>query len=225
LKRLLLAMMVLGSSHVLAGQAETSKPKPPFQPAQTLSVTEIALPISCAVSYGFVVLDVVVTETGKVEGIEVRRDIPCLTPLAVQAVEKWKFSPATFAGEPIASRVPVAVTFRPPSMLVSQVTLPKLKPKTDAAIQAEFQPAEVLRGVFPGRGATVVSVGTAVLEVTLSEKGEAEEVKVIRDLPNLAAEAKSVVGDWRFMPATFNGTPVRSKIVLAFVSQPIVVTR
>ena len=215
-------MMVLGSSQALSAQAETSKPKPSFQPAETLSVTEITLPMKCAMSWGFVVLDALISETGKVRGVEVRRDIACLTPLAVQAVEKWKFSPATFAGQPIASRVPVAVTFRPPGLLFDQVPLPKPKPKTEAAIQAEFQPAEVLRGIFPANGASDIPLGTVVLEVTLSEKGEAEEVKVIRDLPYHTAEAKSALGAWRFMPATFNGTPVRSKMVLAFVSQPSV---
>ena len=41
MKRLLLAMMVLGSAHALTAQTETSKEKPPFQPAETLSVTDI----------------------------------------------------------------------------------------------------------------------------------------------------------------------------------------
>jgi hypothetical protein len=37
----------------------------------------------------------------------------------------------------------------------------------------------------------------------------------------LTDEAKAVVGSFRFMAATFNGKPIPSKIVLAFVSQPL----
>ncbi len=212
--RLLVAMMVLGSAHALTAQTETVRPKPPFQSAETLSVTDVTVP---AAGFGTVVLDVLVTETGEIQKVEVRRGIALLAPLAVQAVEGWKFSPATLAGKAIASRMPVAVTFRPPSLLAAPVPLPALIPQSDAAIQAEFQPAEVLHAAFPEYPANAVISGTVVLEVTLSAKGEAEEVKVLRDLPPLTAEAKAVVGNFRFMAATFNGDPVRSKIVLAFV--------
>jgi outer membrane biosynthesis protein TonB len=165
-------------------------------------------------------LDAVITASGKVQVVEVRRDFACLTQVAVQAVEAWKFSPATLAGKPIVSRMPVAVTFRPPSALASPLTLPELKPQTDAAIQAEFQPAEVLRAALPEYRGDATAAGTVVLEVILSPKGEADDVKVVRDLAPFTAEAKAVVGDWRFMPATLNGVPVPSKIVLAFVSSP-----
>jgi outer membrane biosynthesis protein TonB len=60
-----------------------------------------------------------------------------------------------------------------------------------------------------------------MLEVTLSAKGEAEEVRVLRALTPLTVEAEAVLGKWQFMPATFNGHPVRPKVVLAFVFSPI----
>jgi len=81
----------------------------------------------------------------------------------------------------------------------------------------EFQPAEVTRAGFPPfHPGYTFAEGTVFLEVTLSVKGEAEEIKVLRDLPPFTAEAKAVVGDWRFILATFNGHPVRSNILLAF---------
>jgi len=173
---------------------------------------------------GTVVLDALITETGEVQDVEVRRDLACFTQLAVQAVKDWKFSPATFTGKAIASRMPVAVTFES-STSFSPVPLPPLIPQSAAAIQAEFQPAEVTRGRFPHfhTGYTFAE-GTVVLEVTLSAKGEAEEIKVLRDVPPFTAEAKDIVSEWRFMPAAFNGHPVRSKILLAFVSPPYVST-
>ena len=223
MKRLLFAMMILGYVQALVAQTEPSTVLPPFEPPETLSVSDIPLPVLC-VEGGIVVLDAPITKAGEFQRVEVRRDMPCLTPLAVHAVEGWKFSPATFAGKAIASRMPVAVTFNPPGLypVPTPATLPALKPQADAAIQAEFQPAEVIHAAFPDYPGSAVAFGTVVLEVTLSKKGEAEEVKVLRDRAPFTAEAKAVVGDWRFMPATINGAPLRSNILLAFVfSAPV----
>jgi hypothetical protein len=65
--RLPLAMMVLGSAQVLTAQTVTLRVKPPFRPTETLSVTDIMVPILCAAD-GTVVLDALITETGKSSG-------------------------------------------------------------------------------------------------------------------------------------------------------------
>jgi hypothetical protein len=157
--------------------------------------------------------------------VEVRRDIPSLTEPAVSAVEGWTFSPASLEGRAMASRVPVAVTYRPALWYTDPVPLPALIPQTEAAIQAEFQPAVVTHSAFPRYPADAVIAGSVVLEVTLSAKGKVEgEAKVLRDLPPLTEQAKAVVADWRFMPAAYNGKPVDSKIVMAFVFRPLVST-
>ena len=117
----------------------------------------------------------------------------------------------------------MAVTFESQTWAPNPFPLPKLVPKTAAALVSEFQPAEVTRAGFPRFHTAYTFVeGTVVLEVTLSAKGEAEEINVPRDVPPFTANAKAVVGDWRFMPATFNGRPIRSKILLVFVSPPFV---
>jgi hypothetical protein len=118
--------------------------------------------------------------------------------------------------------VRVAITFPPPGAYVNPIPLPELKPQCEAAIQAAFQPAEVTRAVFPNYYAptqTTIPVAshadraiiprhpeqwdTAVLEVTLSEKGEGEEIKVFGDCFPLTKGVKDALGDWRFMPAAF----------------------
>ncbi|MFZ0963644.1 MAG: energy transducer TonB [Terriglobia bacterium] len=224
MRRLLLATMLLASALALAAQTETpEEEKPSFRPAETLSVSNITYPLTSVV-YGTVVLDVLITEAGKIQRVEVRRDIPSLTQPAVSAVKEWEFSPATLEEKAISSRMPVAVTFCPPAPYADPVPLPPLLPQSQEAIQAEFQPAEVLHAVFPlpKYPATTLLAGAAVLEVTLSAKGEAEEVKVLRDLPPLTAPAQAVVKDWRFMPAAFNGKPVPSKTVIVFVAGPLI---
>ena len=221
MRRLLLVAAILANVHALAAQSDTPAERPSFSSAETLSVTAVTPPLLCTTS-GTVVFDAVLSETGKVQKLELRRDIPCLTQLALKAAEEWEFSPATFAGKEIPSRMPVAVTFRPPVAFAAWVPLPALIPQTEAAVQAEFQPAEVTRADFPAFPKTGMGFGTVVLEVRLNEKGEASEIKVLRDLLLLTDKAKDAVGEWRFMPAAYNGKPVESRIVLAFVfSLPI----
>ena len=219
MKRVLLIFMFLVSAPPIIAQTETGEEKHDFESARVLSVTDIPARSNC-VGNGTVVLEALITASGEIQKIEVRRDIACLTQLAVQAVKDWKFSPATVAGEAITSRIPVAVTFRPPAPYADPVPLPELIPQNETAIQAEFQPAEVVHAEFPKYTATTFASGAVVLELGLSEKGEAGDTKVLRDLPPFTDEAKAVVGKWRFMTATFNGRPVSSRIVLAFVSPP-----
>ena len=221
MRRLLLAMIAIGSACALSAQTEPLEGNPSFQPAQARSVIDI-LYTPCS-AYGTVVLDALITETGEVKAVEVRRNTACLTQAAVQAIKQWKFTPATLAGKPIASRIPVAVTFECKLSAPNPSPLPKLVPQTPAAIQAEFQPAEVTRAASPPfqNGYAPVQ-GTAALEVTLSAKGEPQDVKVVRDVPPFTQTAEAVLKDWRFMPATLNGHPIVSKILLAFVSPPFV---
>jgi outer membrane biosynthesis protein TonB len=82
----------------------------------------------------------------------------------------------------------------------------------------------VLHAEFPNSpGWSLQGVPTVVLEVTLSAKGEVEETSVLRDIPSVTPQALAVVGSWRFMPATWNGHPVPSKIILAFVFRPFAI--
>jgi TonB family protein len=223
MSRFFLAMMLLGCTRTLTAQTEPENHKSPFQPAETLSVTDILDSIQYEAS-GTVVLDALINDKGDVERVEVRRDIPSLTEPAESAVESWKFSPATVEGKAIASRVPVAITFRPPMYYSDPVTLPALIPQTEEAIQAEFQPAEVTRAAIPKYPSNTYVAGSVVLEVTLSAKGKVEgEAKVLRDLPPLTEAAKDAVGDFQFMPAAYNGKPVESRIVLAFVFRQLAI--
>jgi len=61
----LVAMTVLGSAQALIVQTKPVNEEPPFQPAETLSVTDMTVPIR-SIASGAVVLDALVSETGKV---------------------------------------------------------------------------------------------------------------------------------------------------------------
>jgi hypothetical protein len=217
---LLEAWMILTAVSSLAAQRKHAEEEAALKPPEAISVTDIMVPIAGS---GTVVLEAVVTGRGKLQKVDVRRDVPTLTPLAVQAVEDWKFLPATLAGRIIVARIPVAVTFRPPGY-AAVVPLPPLIPQSEAAIQAAFQPAEITRAAFPKYPDNTVVSGAVILEARLSENGEVEELKVLRDLPPLTDEARIAAKDFHFVPAAYNGSSVRSTAMLAFVSQPVPVT-
>lgn len=223
MKRLLLALLAFGSASLLIAQFAPLKETPQFRAAQVLSVSDLPLTTTgYIVGGGTAVLDALIDETGHIEQLEIRRDVPGLTKLVLPAVKGWEFSPATMGGKAIPSRVPIAVCFRPPYLRAAAMPLPPLIAQSEPAIQAEFQPVEVLRDAFPEYPITTEAIGTVVLGATIDESGEVGEITVLRDLSPLTDVAKAAVANWRFMAATLNGAPVPSKIILAFVFPAII---
>jgi hypothetical protein len=216
MKRSLPLFMLIAIGAPLMAQTTADSDQPQFQPAEIVSSHEVAIYTTCT-AFGTVVLDALITQEGKPQEVEVRRDIPCRTAQAVDAVQDWKFSPAMVKGKAVASRIMVAVTFCPAGSMEDPISVGTLKSQTDAAIQAEFQPAEVLHGKYPLYPMDATAFGTVVLEASLTAKAEIGDMKVVQDLPPFTAHARETVGEWRFMAATDNGNPVPSRIVLAFV--------
>jgi TonB family protein len=191
--------------------------KPHFQPAEAVSVNEVTKPLRSNAS-GTVVLDVMISEKGEVRNVQVRRGIVSLTEEAVHSVRTWTFEPAKLDGKAVTSRITVAVTFNPASLLAANVPLPPLIHQDDEArMQSSFQPPEVTRATFPTCPVDALSPGTVVIEATIDKRGKVQSTKVLRDDPPFTAKAMRAVEDWRFMPATLNGRPLKSKAILAFV--------
>lgn len=62
---------------------------------------------------GCVLLAIAINATGTVDMIKVVKPLePGLDQKAVEAVQQWKFTPATKNGEPVAVQIPVSVGFR-----------------------------------------------------------------------------------------------------------------
>jgi TonB family protein len=62
---------------------------------------------------GTVVLMVTVTEEGRAGDMSVIKGVPFgLNQAAIKAASAWRFRPATYEGKPIATRVPIEMTFR-----------------------------------------------------------------------------------------------------------------
>jgi len=79
-----------------------------------------------------------------------------------------------------------------------------------------FEPAEVVAVANTYYPPLSVAFGTVVLQVTVAEAGQIEDIKVIRHIPSLTEEAIRSVKKWRFKPATLDGRPVRSAVPVGF---------
>jgi TonB family protein len=187
-----------------------------FQPPQVTRATFPTYPV-LSMANGTVVLDVMISEEGEVRNVQVRRDIASITEEAVRSVSTWKLEPAKFNGKAGTSRMTVAVTFNPVPPFAANVPLPPLIHQDDEArIQSRFQPPQVTRATFPTYPTNALNPGTVILQVSIDEAGKAQSTKVLRDAPPFTTTSIQAIEDWRFMPATLDGKPVESKVVLVF---------
>lgn len=211
------------SAQPLAPMARDASEEPQFQPPEAVSVSDVTPPFS-SIACGTVVMDVRVSEKGEVTDIEVRRAIPSLTEGAVRSVRAWTFEPARFNGQAVISRITVAITLNPASEQGGTPSLPPLIHQDDQSrIQSSFQPPEVTFSTLPRypHGATPIAP-TVALEATINKAGKVNSTRVLRDVPPFTATAIQAVGDWKFVPATWDGRPLESKVVLAFsFRQPV----
>jgi TonB family protein len=204
------------SAQPLAPRAGKVTEEPHFQAAEAISVSDVTIPFR-SVANGTVVLDVMISEEGEVRNVQVRRDIASITEEAVRSVKTWKFEPAKFNGKAVTSRMTVAVTFNPAPPLAANIPLPPLIHQGDQArIQSSFQPPEVTRATFPTYPVTALWPGTVILEASINEAGKAQSPKVLRDAPPFTTSSIQAIEDWTFIPATLNGRPVESRVVLVF---------
>jgi TonB family protein len=83
---------------------------------------------------GSVILEAVVTTRGKVADVKVRKSVhPLLDKVAIEDVRRWRYSPATQNGKPVACYLTVSIKYgnaappkpRPPGSLVGNWKVPE----------------------------------------------------------------------------------------------------
>jgi TonB family protein len=203
-----------------AQQSRESGSSLPFKSAEVVSATDIPYPVG-SIAVGTVVLELVVSEKGKVEDVQPIREIESLTEVAVDSVKSWQFHPASSEGKPVRSRTAFAVTFNPAAIPAANVPLPPLSQKEHSDSDAsQPQPVRVVAVAFPQYPVDSIASGTVVLRVGVDEMGKVENIVVVRRIASLTSPAIRAVKEWKFKPAEFDGKPLRSSITLAFVLRP-----
>jgi hypothetical protein len=212
-----IAVTALASGVSLADGLRQGASAPNFQSAYVVSATDIPYPPQ-SIAVGTVQLEVIVSEKGKVENVLPIREIASLTEAALDSVKNWQFSAASLDGRPVRSRTTVAVTFNPAAIPAANVPLPPVSPNAKSRdVTVPPQPVDVLAASFPQYPINSVAFGTVVLRVIVDETGKVVKTIPARRIPSLTSAAIRVLPEWKFKPAGFEGTPVRSSITLAFV--------
>jgi TonB family protein len=165
---------------------------------------------------GTVSLYVVIRPDGHADDIKVIRSLGLgLDQNAIDAVRKWSFSPGEKNGSPVSVQATIQVNFRvlpnhsdEPAWYTGQVAFQM----PEGASRPTLQFAK-----FPPNGSPP-EPGTVTLSCTIDQQGAPTALRVDKSTAaTLDAEALSIVGQWRFRPATQNGKPVAVPATLEIV--------
>jgi Gram-negative bacterial TonB protein C-terminal len=190
---------------------------PTFLSGTVRSATNIAFPINSTVT-GIVSFMVAIDGTGQFQNLTVVRDIPSLTSVASAAVQGWSFTPARLDVQPVASIVPTSVVFNPFNPAgVGSISLSIPLSPAPPGPSSGYAPAQITSASFATYPVASLTSGAVVLDVTIGSEGMVMKIHAIRDVKPLTAQAIKAVKKWTFSPATFQGDPIVSHVVIAFV--------
>jgi TonB family protein len=210
---------VLLLTMLVAAWTSTSEAKKPahFVPASVSKAGDIPYPAN-SLDAGVVTLSVYVEKTGQVLGVTILRDISSVSGPAAAAVRSWTYIPATLDGKPVASTLTINIEYDPGFLGADNIPLPppsQVQP-ISKDVPAFFAP-QLNAATFAPYPAKAKAQGAVVLNVTLDTNGNAARVVTLRDVPPLTASATAALKNWNFSAATYEGNPIQSHMVVAFV--------
>ena len=210
---------VLLLTMLVAAWALTSEPKEPahFVPASVSTARDIPYPAS-SLDGGVVTLSVDLDKTGRVIAVTILRDISSVSGPAAAAVRSWTYTPATRDGKPVPSTLTINIVYDPGFLGADNIPLPP--PSQVQPISTKdpaFFPPQLNTATFAPYPAKAKAQGAVVLNVTLDTNGNAAQLVTLRDVPPLTASATGALKNWNFSAATYEGNPIQSHMVVAFV--------
>lgn len=190
----------------------------PYRPAAVLSAADVQFPFQTTAD-ATVFFSVSVGAGGAPGKISVLQDVPPFTDAAEELLKNWKFSPASFTGQPEESEMLVAFVFRHAVYIANP---PPFTPIVPAKESAETRRGFVLPGIlsiaYAGYPASTIASGAVVVQANVKANGSTGGISVVRDLAGgfgpLGVDAAK---HWKFQAAMRDGRPVPSKVAIAFV--------
>jgi TonB family protein len=175
---------------------------------------------------GQVVVEVLVSETGGVESVEVVRGDPILAKAAVSAAKKWKFKPFIRGGKPVkvSTKIPFDFAFSdkvtdtaPPA----DVPADKGKDTTRVRVSQGVSQGLLIHRVqpiYPASARQSHVQGTVIMRAVISKDGRIEKLNPISGPKELIPAAVGAVQQWRYKPYLRAGQPVEveTQIVVNF---------
>jgi outer membrane biosynthesis protein TonB len=208
----LLAILAL-----VPGTTEAAKKAAHFVPPSVLTTGAIQYPPS-STDAGMVTLSINLDETGHVANVVVLRDIPSVSGLAIASLQSWTYSAATLDGKPVASNLTVNILYDPGFLGADSIPLPPPAQSQPITKKGPAYTAPQLNTAnFAPYPPNAKTQGAVIFNVTLDTNGNAVNIATLREVPSLTASGLSTLKQWSFGPATYDGNPIQSSMLVAFV--------
>lgn len=210
-----LVALLLGAAQPASGDR--------FAPARLI---EGAVPTTPAVALvlggGEVLLEVTVSDAGRVSNITNLRATPPFTELVVEAVRKWRFSSATVTNakgqtRAVGTSVLVAAIFRPPT-LYNNAPAPGEPPKDVGSPSTEIPfPTRITIPVYPVQA---LLNGVVVVETEVAADGSLKDATTVSSGPGFDRVALDAARQWTFRRGLRDGLPTATFAYLIFAFRP-----
>ena len=189
-------------------------PQNAFKPAGVTFASDAQYPLNTNAE-GIVVFNVLLNPRGKISSVNPLTDIPPLTNAAESSLSGWKFTPASAGGAAVASQLLVAFVFR---HAIAGRNPPAFSPVTAPSPVNGYTPPGIVSAAYADYPSSTIAAGSIVVELTVQSDGGIKNAGVVRGLSGgFAPLALTAARQWGFQPATLNGSPVTSKVDIAFV--------
>jgi TonB family protein len=186
-----------------------------FVPPDVRAASDIPYPLASLAS-GVVTLSINLNAAGRVQNVQILRDVPSLTNAAVTGVESWTFVSATLDGVSVPSTLNVSVVFNPANLQTQTLTLVPVQP-TPPPNPPGYLPPEIAAAFYAHYPTNSTANGAVVLNVTVDKAGEIKSVSPIRSVPSLTSAAIGALNGWTVNAATFEQKAINSRLIVAFV--------
>jgi len=174
---------------------------------------------------GLFVLDVSLDDDGTIQKVDALRNPCAMVGAAKTSVHGWTFKPASKDGKPAPSRMTVSFVYRPANNGIAaaappQAFSPVLPPdRSESTAHGNYVPVGVLSFAYPEYPANSVAWGSLVVQLTVDDSGAVKNVDFLHRMDGFNSLVSDALKKWHFQAATFNGKPITSKAVIAFVFQ------
>ncbi|MGH9748215.1 MAG: energy transducer TonB [Candidatus Acidiferrales bacterium] len=212
---LFIGSLILGCALSLGAMRSGVSAGERFVAPDITAAGDIPYPVEI-VGAGLVTLSLNLSVAGQPPAVQVLRDVPGLTSLTSSIVAGWTYTPGKLDGNAAPSTINIEVVFNPGDFNGQNLKVPPVAP-APPPFPAGYLPAEVAVGSYASYPMNSVATGAVVLDVLVDKNGNAKKIGVVRDVPSLTREAIAAVKRWTINPATFNGKPIASKLVVAYV--------
>jgi TonB family protein len=210
----ILAALLIALAVLPAKTAQHNAAK--FTAANIASATDIPFPPN-SIAVGVVTLSLSLDASGKIQNIEVQRDVPSLTSVVQDAVKTWTFTPARYKGSPIPSSLSVSAVFQPNQLTTAPNGGMILAPPNAPPTVDRYVPPQITAASFAAYPSNSVGQGTVILDVTIDKSGNVAGVRAVKRVASLTAPAIAAVKAWQFSAASDHNAPATGRLIVAFI--------